>query len=222
MKILLADDHALFREGLRYVLAGLAEDVEVFEVKDGSEALAFIAAGRELDLVLLDLAMPGMDGFAGLRAVRARLPSVPIVILAASENSADIRAALNGGAMGFIPKSSTATVMLSALRLVLSGSVYLPPVFLQRSPARGGSGQVPSTLEALHLTARQQDVLRLLSRGQSNKEIARTLGLVEGTVKLHISAILKAFGVDNRTQAVVAAAQLLRDAGEAEGENLRR
>lgn len=208
MKILVADDHALFREGLRYVLAGLGSDVEIVEARDGAEALALAAGRRDLDLVLLDLAMPGVDGFAGLHALRKHIPAVPVVILAASEDSADVRLALNSGAMGFIPKSSTSSVMLSALRLVLAGGVYLPPAFLERS-ARPGTASVAPTLESLGLTARQRDVLRLLGEGQSNKEIAQALGLVEGTVKLHVSAILKALNVDNRTQAVIAAARLL-------------
>ena len=218
MKILIADDHALFREGLRYVLAGVGDDVEILEAKDGAGALVLVAARPDLDLVLLDLAMPGMDGLAGLRALRARTPSVPVVILSASEETIDIRLALDGGAMGFIPKSSTSEVMLSALRLVLSGGVYLPPAILQRS--RTGKGPVASaelTLESLGLTPRQHDVLRLLGQGKSNKEIARALVLAEGTVKLHVSAILKALDVGNRTQAVVAAARLLGLAGHTQG-----
>lgn len=217
MKILIADDHALFREGLRYLLAGLDDNVEVFEAKDGAEALALVAAHPDLDLILLDLAMPGMDGFVGLRALRARVPAVPIVILSSSEEPTDIRLALDGGAMGFVPKSSGSEVMLGALRLVLAGGVYLPPAFLERS--RAGKSPIMSaapTLENLGLTARQYDVLRLLGHGKSNKEIARVLDLAEGTVKLHVSAILKALDAANRTQAVIAAARLLGLAGHAQ------
>jgi DNA-binding NarL/FixJ family response regulator len=210
LKILIADDHALFREGLRYVLARLEPQVEVIEARDGAEALEILGRRPDVDLILLDLAMPGVDGLAGLRALRARLPAVPVVILAASEEPTDIRLALDGGAMGFISKSSTSEVMLGALRLVLAGGVYLPPTLLerQRSGARTKDGG-RKTLETLGLTPRQHDVLRLLSQGRSNKEIARTLDLTEGTVKLHVSAILRALEVDNRTQAVVAAARLL-------------
>jgi DNA-binding NarL/FixJ family response regulator len=216
VKILVADDHALFRDGLRYVLARLDDDVEFLEAKNCAEALALVGSRSDLDLVLLDLAMPGMDGLAGLRALRARGPAVPVVILSASEEPADVRRALDGGAMGFIPKSSTSSVMLSALRLVLSGGVYLPPAFLERN--HGGKMPIaPSSVEALGLTSRQHDVLRLLGQGQSNKEIARVLGLAEGTVKLHISAILRVLGVHNRTGAVVAAARLLGLAGPRDG-----
>jgi DNA-binding NarL/FixJ family response regulator len=208
VKILIADDHTLFRDGLRYVLAQLDEGVEILEAKDCTEALALVSSRPDLELVLLDLAMPGMDGLAGLRVLRARRPSVPVVILSASEEPADVRHALDAGAMGFIPKASGSAVMLGALRLVLSGGVYLPPAYLERSQ----SGRTPitaSSADTLGLTPRQHDVLRLLGRGQSNKEIARVLGLAEGTVKLHISAILRALDVPNRTSAVIAAARLL-------------
>lgn len=218
MKILVADDHALFREGLRYVLARLDDAVEVLEARDGAEALALASRQPDLELVLMDLAMPGMDGVAGLRALRARIPSVPVVILAASEEPDDVRLVLDGGAMGFIPKSSTSDVMLSALRLVLAGGVYLPPALLDRSPAaRGPLPRRATSLEGLGLTPRQHDVLRLLGRGKSNKEIAQALGLAEGTVKLHVSAILRALDVENRTQAVIAAARLLGLAGQTGG-----
>jgi len=220
VRILVADDHALFRDGLRYLLSRLGDDVEMLEAKDCAEALARVAERSDLDLILLDLAMPGMDGLAGLRALRARNPAVPVVILSASEEPTDVRLALDGGAMGFIPKSSTSNVMLGALRLVLSGGVYVPPAFLDRFQ----TGRIPvatASLDVLGLTPRQHDVLRLLGRGQSNKEIARVLGLAEGTVKLHISAILRALGVDNRTQAVVTAARLLGLGGRGEGSSLK-
>ena len=208
MKILVADDHAQFRDGLRYLLGQLCDEVEVLEAKDGAGAVELAAAHPELELVLLDLGMPGIDGLAGLRLLRARCPALPIVILSGSEEPADMRQALDAGALGFIPKSSSSPVMLSALRLVLSGGIYLPPSYAERPQGM----RVPlsaDSLESLGLTHRQLDVLRLLGQGQSNKEIARVLKLAEGTVKLHISAILRALGVDNRTRAVIAAARLL-------------
>ena len=208
MKILVADDHALFRDGLRYLLGQLGAPVEVFEAKDGAGALELVGLHPDLELVLLDLAMPGIDGLAGLRLLRARCPAVPVVILSGSEEPADVRQALDAGALGFIPKSSTSQVMLNALRLVLSGGTYLPPSYLERTQGM----RVPlaaSSVDSLGLTPRQLDVLRLLGQGHSNKEIARVLELAEGTVKLHISAILRALGVNNRTRAVVAAARLL-------------
>ncbi len=206
MKILVADDHALFRDGLRHVLARLGEEVTVLEARDGPEAQALAAAHPDLDLVLLDLAMPGADGLDGLRALRARSPSVPVVILSASEHPRDVRAALEAGAAGFIPKSSTSAVMLSAVRLVFEGGVYVPPAMLGEVPARGRPSRAGT---ALGLTPRQREVLALLAEGKSNKEIGQALGLAEGTVKLHVSAILRLLGAENRTQAVVAAARLL-------------
>ena len=208
MKILVADDHALFREGLSYVLARLGEPVETLQAEDGAAALALAEAHPDVDLVLLDLGMPGVDGLAGLRLLRARCPAVPVVILSGSEEPADVRLALDAGALGFISKSSSPEVMLSALRLVLSGGVYVPPSYIDR--AQGMAVPITaSPVDSLGLTPRQLDVLRLLGRGHSNKEIARILDLAEGTVKLHISAILRTLGVHNRTRAVVAAARLL-------------
>ena len=215
MKILVADDHAMFRDGLRYVLARLG-DVEILEAKDCAQALTLVGSRSDLDLILLDLAMPGMDGLAGLHALRVCRPSVPVVILSGSEEPADVRRALDRGAMGFIPKSSSSSVMLGALRLVLSGGVYLPPAFLEHSQSGRSQTAAPS-IETLGLTPRQHDVLRLLGKGQSNKEIARVLGLAEGTVKLHISAILRALGVGSRTRAVIAAARLLDRSGGTDG-----
>jgi DNA-binding NarL/FixJ family response regulator len=219
MKILIADDHALFRNGLRYMLAGLADEVAILEAKDSAEALATVGATPDLDLVLLDLAMPGMDGLAGLRMLRGKRPALPVVILSASEEAADVRRAIESGAMGFIPKASSSAVMLGALRLVLSGGVYVPPAYLERSRAGTTPITAPPSGDTLGLTARQHDVLRLLGQGQSNKEIARVLGLAEGTVKLHISAILRVLGVSNRTRAVVAAAKLLGLAAEPPAQN---
>src|SRR6185436_6517668 len=188
VKILVVDDHALFRSGLQYLLAQLGDSVEILEAKDGAEALAIAGAHPDLELILLDLGMPGLDGLAGLRLLRKHSPEVPVVILSGSEEPLDVRQAIDAGALGFVPKSSTADVMLSALRLVLSGGMYGPPAYAQRTQAM----RVPamaSSVEALRLTPRQHDVLRLLGQGQSNKEIARVLQLTEGTVKLHISAI---------------------------------
>jgi DNA-binding NarL/FixJ family response regulator len=192
------------------VLARLGEGVVTLEARDAAETLALAAAHPDLDLILLDLAMPGMDGFAGLARLRELRPSVPVVVLSASESQADVRATLEGGAMGFVPKSSTAEVMLSALRLVFSGGVYVPPLVLDRAGPPGKAAGASPLGDDLGLTPRQLDVLALLGEGKANKEIAQALGLTEGTVKLHVSAILRALGVENRTQAVIAAERFLR------------
>jgi DNA-binding NarL/FixJ family response regulator len=209
-KILLADDHALFREGVKQLLARLHPHVLVIETANGAEVLHAARAQQDFDLVLLDLAMPGVDGFTGLAAFRTHAPSTPVVVLSASEDAADVRAALDGGASGFISKSSSSEVILGALRLVLAGGVYVPPTLL------GGHNAVAAKADIDALTPRQRDVLALLAQGLSNKTIGGTLGLSEATVKQHVSAILKTLNVANRMQAVIAGRRLsppAKDAG---------
>ncbi len=214
MKILIADDHELFRDGLRHVLEQLDTGVGVVEASDYKQAIAMADQEPDIDIVLLDLAMPGMPWGEGLQALRDRLPaSVPLIVLSASDDRRHVLQAVNLGAAGFIPKTSSSRVMLSALKLVLSGGVYLPPALLEQgSGGHGLSDALGSPFGAENaasfLTPRQREVLVLLGQGKSNKEIARVLQLAEGTVKLHVTAILKALNVNNRTRAVVAASQL--------------
>ena len=144
MKILICDDHALFRAGLRLVLRELEESTELLDASSAEETLRIADAEPDLDLVLLDLGMPGMDGLAALGVLRERFPTLPVVIVSASERHADVRAAIDRGAAGFIPKSSSAPVLLAALRLVLSGGVYLPPLVLATSMA-AATASSPST-----------------------------------------------------------------------------
>lgn len=223
MRILIADDHELFRDGLRLVLGDLGPDVDIQEASTFDETLTLLRDTTPTDAVLLDLVMPGMVWVDGLRALRAAAPQTPLVVLSASEEPQLVTEAMRQGAAGFIPKTSSSKVMLSALRLVLSGGVYLPPQLLARDPTRqpaGGDSMVVAASqasvapahtpapEAVPLTPRQREVLALLGQGKSNKEIARILDLSEGTVKLHVTAILKALKVTNRTSAVVAASKL--------------
>lgn len=222
LRLLLIDDHPLFREGLCYLLRGLGENIEIVEVESFEQAREFGPKERNFDVVLAGLLMPNEDGFRGLRELRKELPETPIVVVSLLEDRADVVRALNCGARGYITKSSSSEVMLSALRLVLAGGVYLPPCLLGMSgvevvPGRGLSESPPRKPfddRFGALTARQRDVLRHLSKGESNREIARALGLAEGTVKVHVTAILKALGVRNRTQAVLAAASLRDGPGE--------
>jgi DNA-binding NarL/FixJ family response regulator len=226
MKILLADDHALFREGLRHVLQGMEGGVEILQAATCAEALDIAALHPDLDVALLDLNMPGMDGFAAVRAFRERFPILPLVVLSASDARQVVQKVLDEGALGFIPKSSSAQVMISALRLVLSGGVYLPPLLLDQSGAGGGwPAAVP--LPSLHasgnaglpcLTERQLEVLTLLAEGKPNKLIARAINVTEGTVKIHLAAVFRALNVSNRTEAVIAARRfgLIRPPGAAE------
>ena len=199
MKILLADDHTLFREGMRHVLVQLADEAEIVEAGNCAQTLQAVEDNVDISLVLLDLHMPGRDGFAALDTLSRRYSALPIVVLSGSENHADMRRALDNGAMGFIPKSATAPVMLSALRLVLAGGVYVPPALLQPGA---------NNVSAQALTPRQIEVLTRVIEGKPNKIIAAELDLAAATVKAHVTAVFKALDVTNRTQAARAAERL--------------
>jgi DNA-binding NarL/FixJ family response regulator len=198
MKILVCDDHALFREGLELVLGHLEADAELVSVGDAEAALAAVAGDDGLDLVLLDLNLPGLSGIDALEALRRDHPSVPVVMLSASENANDVRAALERGASGFIPKSTRGSVLLSALRLVLSGGIYVPPLVMDGAPPAREPAAARSPL-----TGRQLEVLRLLARGLTNREIGEVLKIAEGTVKTHIMHLYEALDVTNRTEAAM-------------------
>ena len=215
MKILVVDDHPLIREAMRSVLKQLDPAIEVLEAGDCESALAIAAAEPDLGLVLLDLRLPGTSGLAGLEVLRERHANVPVVVLSASEDRNEVMRALDLGAMGYIPKTQPSNVMISALKLVLSGGVYLPAEVMSQ-PAVPPPEAQPSDnaydskthAAALGLTPRQAEVLALLIQGKPNKLICRDLNLAEGTVKIHVAAILKALGVMNRTQAVVAVSRM--------------
>lgn len=208
MKVLLADDHALFREGVRLVLENLVDGpLEVIEASDYIQALAAIRADASVDVGLVDLNMPGMDGFSGIEALKRACPDLHLVVISASEHPSDVRRALNSGAHGYISKASPSAAMLEAIRQVLSGETFISPGLEvpEATPAPGASDS-----DALRqaLTPRQRDVLAMLRQGKSNKEIARDLDLAEITVKLHVTAILRTLGVENRTQAAIVAAKI--------------
>lgn len=205
MKVLLADDHTLFREGLRLVLEGLVSDpIEIVEAADFSEALGILRNIPEIDIGLVDLGMPGMDGFTAIQLIRRTAPDLFLVVVSANENPADIRRALDCGAHGYITKSSSSAAMVAGIRSVLDGDTFISPDIPLPAPQTGNEAK---SLESL-LTPRQRDVLAMLRQGKSNKEIARDLNLAEITVKLHVTAILRALGVDNRTQAAILAAKM--------------
>lgn len=214
MKVLIADDHTLFRRGLRLLLSKLYDDIEVVEAADADGALRIAEEQADLDLVLCDLAMPGMEQLKGLQALARHLSKAPIVILSAISNPDDIVRTIESGARGYILKSASDEMLKHALSLVLAGETYIPSdAFLDRQRRWvGGSGNPPLRLPSDNplstLTPRQRDVLTLLMGGQSNKEIARNLGLLESTVKAHVKIILSKLNVANRTQAAMVAADL--------------
>ncbi len=202
MKVLIVDDHALVRDGLGHLLQVLDDDaVEVLEAATASDALACAATTPDLDLALVDLNLPDRHGHELVAALVAQCPLLPTVVLSASEDPRDIEQVLAAGALGFVPKSSPTPVLVQALRLVLAGGIYVPPA-LMRAAARAAAPNPHA------LTERQAAILRRLVDGHSNKVIARELGITEATVKAHVSAIFKALGVSNRTQAARAAREL--------------
>lgn len=219
MKILVVDDHPLIRDAVRHVLAQLDQSVQVFDADSCAAAIVQIHAHQDLDLVLLDLSLPGSSGLSALESLRQQFPSLPVVVLSARDESAVVVGALDAGAMGFIPKTSSNELMISALRLVLSGGIYVPPQAIagafhdaaaaSPAPVSPFSERAPATEPSeIGLTERQSEVLALMLQGKPNKVICRELNLAEGTVKIHVTAILKALGASNRTQAVIAASRL--------------
>jgi DNA-binding NarL/FixJ family response regulator len=197
MKVLVVDDHPLIREALRNVLVELDPSCELLESADSAGALRIAAACADIDLVLLDLNLPDTDGFATLEALRRRRPATAVVMLSAQNDHQLVTRSIALGAAGYIPKSTSHEVMVSALRLVCSGGMYLPPEVL------AGEGRANT-----QLTARERQVLALMLEGKSNKRISSRLGMAEATVKNHVTAILKALGASNRTEAVIAAGRL--------------
>ncbi len=219
MKILVVDDHPLIREAVQAVVARLEPGATVLAAADSERGFAIAANEPDLELVLLDLNMPGLSGVPALKAWRSRCPDVPLVVLSSAQDRPTVLAAIGAGAAGFIPKSSTNEVMLGALRLVLAGGKYLPPEALTPVESSSGKparapGEKALSLETLGLTDRQAQVLKLIAEGKSNKLICRELDLAERTVKAHISAVFRALGVTTRTQAALAAAKLGLVAGE--------
>lgn len=208
LKLLVVEDHALVREGMVRLLRQLDEEVVVVEAGDGDAALKALDAEEDYDLVLMDLAMPNMDGFSALEIIRRQYPAIPVAVISAYDDLPTITRVINNGASGFIPKAFSGEAMLSALRDILDGQIFRPSATsqakmdaVQTRPTIGGS----VTPTEIGLTDRQAQVLALMMRGLSNREIAKQLDLSEGTVKIHATAIFKALGVSSRAEAMVAA-----------------
>jgi DNA-binding NarL/FixJ family response regulator len=209
LKILLADDHPLFREGLKSVLLKLTDQVTVIEAEDYPGV--FEAAGRDddLDLVLLDLYMPGMPGMDGIRHFRQRHPELALVVMSAANEPEDIQRIMASGALGYITKSTSPERILGALRQVLAGGIYMPFSRQEEPPA---SFPIDPNQKLATLTQRQLSVLKALVSGKSNHQIAELLQVAEGTVKTHLNTIFRILGVHNRTEAVLTAQRLgIRD-----------
>jgi DNA-binding NarL/FixJ family response regulator len=199
MRILLADDHDLIRDTIEEFLKRLDQDLHVLHAATLPQALDLIRKADALDLVLLDLKMPGMNGLAGMKSVQAARAGVPIVILSGETNPDIIRNALQAGAAGFLPKTMRGTAMLSALRLILAGERYVPDILVGGQPASEAAGAGPAPTS---LTPREREVMGLLVQGLSNKEIGHRLGIEVVTVALHLRSIYRKLGVTSRTQAV--------------------
>ena len=221
-KLLVIEDHTLVREGLVNLLAQVEEGVVVADRPDFESALALLEDEDEVDLILLDLALPGIDGFAGLDILRRRYPAIPVVAVSAFDDRPTIARVMNLGASGFIPKSFSGEQLLAAVRRVLAGEIFRP-----QGAGKGGhlddlvplppsgSGDAGVSPAEFGLTERQAQVLALVARGLSNREIAGHLDLSEGTVKIHVTAILKTLGVASRTQALIAVMRYGIDLGAA-------
>jgi DNA-binding NarL/FixJ family response regulator len=240
MKVLLIDDHPLVLTALQAVIGNIGSDIEVTGAASAAAARAALAADPDRDLVLLDLALGDADGFDLLAELRNAYPAVPVVVVSASERASDVIRAIDLGAMGFVPKSTSHAELHEALRMVMSGSMYVPPSMLGLDFARvrrdmqaeaeaasaAASGAVPlgaaaraephqkvPSMQDLGLTPRQAEVLGLLLQGLPNKLIARQLNLSVETVKDHVAAVLRALNVSSRTQAVLAVSQMTQGQG---------
>jgi DNA-binding NarL/FixJ family response regulator len=233
MKVLLIDDHPLILSALQSVIQGLGDDVTVVGVSSAREAREALAAEKDFDLVLLDLQLGDADGFDVLTEFRAKYPSLPVVVVSASDRSSDVIRSIDAGAMGFVPKRASNEILFEALHLVMSGGIYVPPMTLRtdapaprpggdtvpsvlrvvRESAESSEFQQPPPLESLGLTPRQTDVLALLLQGKPNKLIARDLNLSVETVKDHVAAVLRTLNVSSRTQAVLAVSQMSQKGG---------
>lgn len=212
IKVLMVDDHALFRDGMRYVLQQLADEVEVIDSGNFVDGMKQAAANPDLDLALLDLHMPGSEGVKSIQDFHERNPSIPLVVVSGSDQREDIEKVMEYGAMGFISKMSSSKIMLGALRMVMDGGVYLPPQLLQQAMVgldQGAPLDKRSDRQNKNgLTTRQMQTLQLLAEGLSNKEISQRMNLAEGTVKIHTAAVYQALRVNSRLEAVSAARRM--------------
>ena len=196
MKLLLADDHALFRDGIRALLTSAWPEISLIETATFRQTVDAALAHDDLDLILLDLRMPGGNHSAAIRSLIASAPNTPVIAISAYQSADLIQSVLKLGVRGFLPKSSDSGLMQRAIKQVLHGDIYVPPEALAEQQPRP---------DGIALTRRQKQVLTLLGEGLSNKEICRHLGISERTVKMHITALMEKFNACNRTQVAIMA-----------------
>jgi len=205
-RLVIADDHPLFRGALKEAVARQFPNAELFEAGGFDELQALLERESDVDLVLLDLTMPGVRGFSGLMYLRAQYPGIPVVVVSANDDAGVIRHCMEFGASGFIPKTTSVDTMREAIAAVLEGQTWTPPGVDLSTAADKEVKALVTRLSTL--TPQQVRVLMMLSEGLLNKQIAYELGVSEATVKAHVSAILQKLGVESRTQAVIAAAKI--------------
>ncbi|HZP75371.1 MAG TPA: response regulator transcription factor [Pseudolabrys sp.] len=205
-RLVIADDHPLFRGALREAVSGLFERAEIAEAGSFDDVATLLERDADADLVLLDLSMPGVRGFSGLMYLRAQYPSVPVIVVSANDDPAAIRRCIEFGASGFIPKTLGVDDMRKAIASIIEGGIWTPPDVDLDSGSDAETAELMGRLATL--TPQQVRVLMMLSEGLLNKQIAYQLGVSEATVKAHVSAILQKLGVESRTQAVIAAAKI--------------
>ena len=205
-RLVIADDHPLFRGAMREAVSGLLDNAEIVEAGSFDEAAKLLDSAGDVDLILLDLTMPGVRGFSGLMYLRAQYPSTPVIVVSANDDPTVIRRCMDFGASGFIPKTLDVEGMRAAITRVLNGGVWTPPDI---DLGAGNDAEAAELMTRLAtLTPQQVRVLMMLSEGLLNKQIAYELSVSEATVKAHVSAILQKLGVESRTQAVIAAAKI--------------
>lgn len=213
LKLLVVEDHALVREGLVQTLHTLDEGINVFQAATCDRAIKLLSEGHDFDLVLLDLGLPETDGLTCLALFREQYPTIPVVIVSAYDDAHTVNRAMKNGASGFVPKSYSSDRLIDALRTVLDGGVFTPDRVLPTRlgadlpPAPTLSAKEAALAEEFGLTERKAEILALLVRGKSTRDIAAQLGLMPGTVKIHLTSIFKSLGVTSRTQALVAVAK---------------
>jgi len=217
MKILVADDHDLVREGLCSALGVLAETVDIIQAENVTQVRRVLAEHEDIELIVLDLFMPGGDGATLVVDICNQHPDIIVLVLSASEDAQDMQRVIDAGAAGYVPKSAGRDVLLNALRLVLAGGTYIPPELIYGTAKSSalpinepGTVALSDAIDDLRdLTQRQKDVLKLTTEGKTNKEIARLLDISLNTVKVHMAAIFRILGVTNRTQAVAVIREML-------------